>query len=901
MNPAGVPGTATVCVGDQSWRVIDLPDAVAQLQGELHHMPYVIRILLENLLRSQALGRAVEPADIARVLHWHDHIGADLPLYVSRVILPDSTGVPVLQDLAALRDALARAGGDPARVDTRLPVDLVVDHSLQVDAWGSADAMAINMRREFERNAERYAFLGWAQQAFRGLRIFPPGSGIIHQVNLERIATVVASATHQGVEWAFPDFVIGGDSHTTMVNGLGVLGWGVGGIDAEAALLGHAYTFPLPEVVGVRLTGVAAPLVWTTDLVLLVTQRLRLAQVANCAVEFFGPAAQAMSVPERATLANMAPEYGATCGYFPVDEQVLDYLRMTGRPEALVALVAAYCRANGLFREAADAPPRYSRVVEIDMGEASPSMAGPHRPQDRLSLDAVAPDFRRRLAAPLTEGGFGANAGGQNPEPGALPEGAVVIAAITSCTNTSNPQVMIAAGLVARNAVQRGLRPPAWVKTSLAPGSPSVVRYLDDAGLLSPLQQLGFHLVGFGCTSCGGKSGPLAPDIVQQIEAGQLVTAAVLSGNRNFSGRIHKLVRANYIGAPPLVVAYALAGRIDIDLATHPLGLDPQGREVFWRNVVPSAQEVETLVAQVAKSGAFTNPVAHREGSPLVPWHGSAATGARYLWNPDSQYLREPPFFSGQASSSDAMGDLARSLRGARVLGAFGDSLTTDHISPSSEIPVDAPAGQYLVQAGIAPRDFNTYVGRRGNFEVMVRGTFANVRLRNALTPDREGGWTLHFPDRALSTIHAAAQRYLGEQVPVIILGGKEYGTGSSRDWAAKGSALLGVKAVMAESYERIHRANLIGMGVLPLRFEAGQGWRQLGLDGSELYAFDGVVDAVESGAPVMVSAEKSDGTTIRFQVLAEVRTAAERRLMAVGGIPNSVLQELLQGEPLCA
>ncbi len=891
----------SLAVAGRQWRVVDLRRSVAQRGGDLERMPYVIRILLENLLRSRMLGRAVADEEIELLVDAPANVGADLPLYVARVILPDSSGLPVLQDLAALRDALARAGGDPARVDTRVPVDLVVDHSLQVDAWGSVDAMKTNMRRELERNAERYAFIGWAQQAFRGLTVYPPGSGIIHQVNLERIATVVASAAHEGVDWAFPDFVIGGDSHTPMVNGMGVLGWGVGGIDAEAALLGHAYTFPLPEVVGVRLVGAASPAVWTTDVALLVTERLRRAQVTNCAVEFFGPAAQALTVPERATMANMAPEYGATCGYFAVDSRTLDYLRETGRSEAQLALVEAYCRKLGLFRALDDStPPDYSRVIEIDIGQAEPSLAGPQRPQDRMGLGAVAGDFRRRMQAPMSAGGFGDSKPASDAS-GAMPQGAVVIAAITSCTNTSNPQVMLAAGLVARNAVARGLRPPAWVKTSLAPGSPSVVRYLAGTGLMAPLEALGFHLIGFGCTTCGGKSGPLAEAVAREIEQRQLVAAAVLSGNRNFPGRIHKLVRANYIGAPPLVVAYALAGRIDIDLANEPLGQDPQGRPVFWHELLPGADEVQALVARVTEPGTFIGSAAGAGDMQEQEWNSSAATGPRYEWNTQSLYLREPPFFVGGIGEADGIAEIAQALRSTRVLCAFGDSLTTDHISPSSEIPVDTPAGQYLVQAGVAPRDFNTFVGRRGNFEVMVRGTFANVRLRNALTPDREGGWTLHFPDRALTTVYEAAQAYQRDGIPVIVLGGKEYGTGSSRDWAAKGSALLGVKAVIAESFERIHRANLIGMGVLPLRLREGEGWRQLGLDGSELFAFEGVEAGVAQGRPVRVIATGSDGTVIRFEVQPEVRTAAERHLMAAGGLPKSVLRDLLQTAPACA
>ncbi len=893
-NASPFHARANIHVNGKAWHIVDLPRYAAERGTDVERMPYVTRILLENLLRSRLLGRAVEEGEIDLVLDASRNVGADLPLYVSRVILPDSSGVPVLQDLAALRDALARAGGDPTQVDTRIPVDLVIDHSLQVDSWGTPDAMKINMRREFERNAERYAFVGWAKQAFRGLRVFPPGSGIIHQVNLERIATVVATSTHDGEPWAFPDFVIGGDSHTPMVNGMGVLGWGVGGIDAEAALLGHAYTFPLPEVVGVRLIGEASPAVWTTDFALLVTQRLRHEKVANCAVEFFGPAAQSLSVPERATLANMAPEYGATCGFFAVDTRTLDYLRSTGRGEDQIRLVETYCRRVGLWRDSGESTtPAYARVIEIDISDARPSVAGPQRPQDRLVLEEVRHDFARRLAAPLPEGGFGETLA--QAVPGDLPQGAVVVAAITSCTNTSNPQVMLAAGLAARNAVARGLRPPHWVKTSLAPGSPSVIRYLEDAGLLAPLSVLGFDLIGFGCTTCGGKSGPLPPEVAGEIETRKLVAAAVLSGNRNFPGRIHKLVRANYIGAPPLVVAYALAGRVDIDLTTDPIGVDTSGRNVYWHELLPSASEVQALVDRVSQSGILQTDT-HSDDSMLdQEWSHTTATGTRYPWDPASQYLREPPFFVGGMGTANGIAQLADELKSARVLGAFGDSLTTDHISPSAEIPVDTPAGQYLLDAGIAQRDFNTYVGRRGNFEVMVRGTFANVRLRNALTPDREGGWTLHFPDRERMTVYDASRAYVRDGLSMIVLGGKEYGTGSSRDWAAKGSALLGVKAVIAESYERIHRANLIGMGVLPLRFREGDGWRQLGLDGSELFTFTNVEQGVADTAPIHVTATRADGHAVEFDVLPEVRTAAERHLMAAGGLPKSVLRDLLK------
>ncbi len=888
--------TTPLSVGGRTWLAVDLPTFVADAGADLARMPYVVRILLENLLRSRLLGRTVADQEIAHLMDAQRNVGKDLPLFVSRVILPDSSGVPVLQDLAALRDAVARAGGDPRAVDMHVPVDLVVDHSLQVDHWDRPDAMQLNMRREVERNAERFAFIGWARQAFRGLHVFPPGSGIIHQVNLERIATVVATESRgSNQNWAFPDFVIGGDSHTPMVNGIGVLGWGVGGIDAEAALLGHAYTFPLPEVVGVKLTGTPRPLVWTTDIALLVTERLRHENVANCAVEFFGPAALALGVPERATLANMAPEYGATCGFFAVDARTLEYLRGTGRSPKQVALVEAYSRRVGLLREPGQLDPEFSRVIEIDIGAASPSMAGPQRPQDRLALNAISADFHRRLNAPMASGGFGATEAAP-PQGKRLPQGAIVIAAITSCTNTSNPQVMFAAGLVARNAAARGMKVPPWVKTSLAPGSPAVVRYLEAAGLRDSLTELGFELVGLGCTTCAGKSGPLLPEVAQEIEERQLVTAAVLSGNRNFTGRIHKLVRANYIGAPPLVVGYALAGRIDVDLENDPIGKDAEGCDVYWRELLPDPQELGALMARADELAGFGRQ--QSAGNEFVDphWDRSAAAGTRYPWDPKSQYLREPPFFATAPGEVDSISQLAGSLRSARVLAAFGDSLTTDHISPSGEIPADAPAGQYLLSVGVAEKDFNTYVGRRGNFEVMVRGTFANVRIRNALTPDREGGWTLHFPDRQLATIFDVAQAYLREGTGTIVLGGKEYGTGSSRDWAAKGSALLGVRAVLAESYERIHRANLIGMGVLPLRFSDGEGWRQLGLDGSELFSFQNLREGVLDGAPIQVNATRVGRESIAFTAYAETRTAAERYLMAAGGLPRRVLQDALSG-----
>jgi len=871
-----------------AYQYVDIGDVSRRFGRGIDTLPYVHRVLLENLARSQAWNLPVAEDEI-RTLLTQGQAG-DLPLYVGRVVLPDSSGLPVLQDLAALRDAVADAGGDAAAVEAHIPVDLIVDHSLQVDHWGDGQAVTMNLGREFQRNSERYRFLKWAQQAFRGVNIFPPGTGIIHQVNLEHIAPVVATCERDGAQWAFPDFVIGGDSHTPMVNALGVLGWGVGGIDAEAAMLGQAYTFPLPKVVGVRLVGGIKPPALTTDAALLITQRLREIGVAGDMVEYFGPAVAGLTVQERATIANMSPEYGATCGFFAVDEQTLRYLRDSGRSAAQVDLVEAYCRANHLWRGADAALPEYDRVVEIDLGEAEPSMAGPRRPQDRMALGVIAEDFRNRLAKPLSEGGFGARPLARAQ--GRLGHGDIVLAAITSCTNTSNPVVMLAAGLVARKAVERGLRVPAWVKTSMAPGSRVVTQYLQRAGLLPALETLGFAVIGYGCTTCGGKSGPLDPAVAEQITRDDLVAASVLSGNRNFEGRIHKLIRANYIGAPPMVVMYALAGRIDIDFDAEPVGHDGAGQPVFLRDLWPTPDEIAQLLP-LANDHELFNEIYEGQSDGAGPWTAlEAPAGERFAWDPKSSYLVEPPFFR-DASGGNAIAKLAASLKEARVLAAFGDSLTTDHISPSGEIPAETPAGQYLQSLGIAPKDFNSYVGRRGNFEVMTRGTFANIRIKNVLLPQEEGGYTRHFPDDTRMTVYDAAAAYRQAGVASIVLGGREYGTGSSRDWAAKGSALLGVRAVIAESYERIHRANLVGMGVLPLAFMPGQGWRQLGLDGSECFRFERVEEAVRSGGTVQVVAQGKSGE-IRFEAVPQVLTEAERELMAAGGIPAHVLQSFL-------
>ncbi len=881
-------------VGDTSYRMIDL-QAEADARGfGIAELPYVMRVLIENLLRSHALGNpaCITEHDLSSTFAWQDNVGKDLPLYVSRVILPDSSGVPALQGLAALREEVCARGGRPDWVQTRLPVDLIIDHSLQVDYWAAPDAMARNMLRERERNSERYAFLQWCQQHFKGIHVYPPGTGIIHQVNLEQAARVVCAATANGDQWLFPDFVIGGDSHTTMVNALGVLGWGVGGIDAEAALLGQPYVFPLPEVIGVCLENALSKDCYTTDLALFITEQLRRENVQNCAVEFFGPAVAHLSVPERATLSNMAPEYGATCGFFAIDHATLAYLGVTGRPRDHIARIEAYAKRQGLFRDPSHPTPRYSRVVRIDLAQVEPSMSGPARPQDRLPLSQVGRDFQSRLNRPLAQGGFVTSKmpSSEAPGPGAISHGAIAVAALTSCTNTSNPEVMIAAGLVARACCERGLRPPPWVKTSLAPGSRAVTRYLEATGLLDPLRQLGFDVVGYGCTTCGGKSGPLAPLMAEHIEQHGIVAVSVLSGNRNFPGRIHKLVQANYLAAPPLVVAYAVAGRIDFDPESEPLAIDSQGQPVFLDDILPKREDIEALVNEVSRAEFYER--ASDLGDAAWP-QGNTPDAGIFPWDPQSTYLVQPPFFK-QPAQAPGLAALSRQLHSARALLLLGDSITTDHISPGGEIPVDSPAGHYLVEQGVAQRDFNTYVGRRGNHHIMLRATFANIRIVNQLTPDRQGGWTLHFPEGEMLTVDQAAARYQQEGVGTIVIAGAEYGTGSSRDWAAKGTALLGIRAVIAGSFERIHRSNLIGMGVLPLAFEKGTSWKELGLTGHEIYEFDGVESGVMNGGPITVTARQGE-KKISFPVFAQVFTQSQRQLLSEGGMAQQTVTHILR------
>ena len=839
-------------------------------------LPKTVRILLENLLR-RAGTRDVEDRDVWALARWPEpDPGATLAFMPSRVLMQDFTGVPAVVDLAAMRAAMLRAGGDPEDVDPLVPVDLVIDHSVQVDLFGTDGAYAANIGFEYERNAERYAFLRWAQGAFRGLRVVPPGAGICHQVNLEHLARVVS--VRDGL--AFPDTLVGTDSHTTMVNGLGVLGWGVGGIEAEAAMLGQPMSLPSPVVVGVRLRGELPAGTTATDLVLRITELLRGHGVVGKFVEFSGDGLSSLALADRATIANMCPEYGATAAYFPIDAESLRYLRFTGREDA-ADLTERYAKEQGLFRADGDPEPGFSETLDLDLGTIEPSLAGPRRPQDRVGLGGVPGSFREAYADRLA-----AHAGATAD----VRDGSVVIAAITSCTNTSNPSVMLAAGLLAKKAVEAGLASKPWVKTSLAPGSRVVTDYLDAAGVTPYLDKLGFDLVGYGCTTCIGNSGPLPDDVASAVTDGDLAVVAVLSGNRNFEGRVHPLVRAAYLASPPLCVAYAIAGRIDVDLATEPLGTGPDGSPVYLRDVWPTPAEVSAAVASAVTPEQFRTQYARiDEGDEL--WRGlSVPTGPAYAFDPASTYVAEPPFF---ADLGDGPRDLA-DLAGARCLVWVGDSITTDHISPAGSIRPDSPAGRYLEGLGVSARDFNSYGSRRGNHEVMMRGTFANIRLRNLLAPGTEGPWTRHLPSGEQLSIFDAAERYRAEDVPLVVLAGKEYGSGSSRDWAAKGPSLLGVRAVIAESYERIHRSNLVGMGIVPLQFVAGDSAASLGLTGEEVFDVAGLA-GVEPGGAATVTARSADGTERSFAVTVRIDSPTEAQYVRHGGVLPMVLRQLLE------
>ncbi|HEX4748746.1 MAG TPA: aconitate hydratase AcnA [Bryobacteraceae bacterium] len=875
---------ATLHVNGKDYQIFRL-SSLDKLSGvKVRKIPYSIRILLENLLRFED-DKTVKASDIEYVAKWDPKLTAqEVQFRPARILLQDFTGVPCVVDLAAMRDALKKMGANPELANPLIPADLVIDHSVQVDAFGSAQAFQENAILEFARNQERYAFLRWGQKAFSNFRVVPPDTGIVHQVNLEYLAPVVFGDSSKGVLQAYPDTLMGTDSHTTMINGVGVVGWGVGGIEAEACMLGQPISMLLPQVVGFKLSGKLPEGATATDLVLTVTQMLRNKGVVGKFVEFYGPGVSALPVADRATISNMAPEYGATIGFFPIDQVTLEYLRLTNRPEEQVRLVEAYAKEQGLFLTEDSPDPTYTDTVSLDLSKVVPSLAGPKRPQDRIDLPDVKSNFLDALGHPPKSAEVSVNSHKEK-----LRDGAVVIAAITSCTNTSNPSVMVAAGLLAKKAVEKGLTAKPWVKTSLAPGSKVVFDYLSDAGLMPYLEKLNFHLVGYGCTTCIGNSGPLPENVAAAVNEGKLNVAAVLSGNRNFEGRVNPLVRSNYLASPPLVVAYAIAGRIDIDITKESLGKDKDGKDVKLKDIWPSPQEVERVVRHSARTEFFAKEYAEVFTGD-ANWNSlRVPEGSIYEWTGDSTYIKQPPYFETLVDPGNSVQDMT----GLRVLAVLGDSVTTDHISPAGSIPVDSPAGKYLISLGVRPADFNSYGARRGNHEVMVRGTFANIRLRNFMVPAVEGGWTRHMPDGEQMFIYDASVRYRAEHVPLIVIAGKEYGSGSSRDWAAKGTLLLGMRAVIAESFERIHRSNLVQMGVLPLQFLTGQTRDTIGITGEETFAITGIPVALASGGNVQVTATRPDGKTIEFQAKARIDTPQEAEYYRSGGILPYVLRQL--------
>jgi aconitate hydratase len=872
-------------VGAQSFDIHRLEFLEKQGVCSLAKLPFSLRILLENLLRCED-GRFVHAEDIRALAGWRP--GApekEIAFMPARVLLQDFTGVPAVVDLATMREAFARMGGNPKRINPLFPAELVIDHSVQVDSFGNVNAFGLNAELEFQRNVERYSFLRWGQTAFNNFKVVPPDTGICHQVNLEYLARVVCAMPSGSRMEAYPDSVVGTDSHTTMINALGVFGWGVGGIEAEAAMLGQPSSMLIPEVVGFRLHGRLREGATATDLVLTVTEMLRKKGVVGKFVEFFGSGLSSLSVPDRATIANMAPEYGATMGFFPVDAETLAYLHFTARGQEHIALVEAYCKEQMLFRNDETPAPLFNDTLELDLGSVEPTVAGPKRPQDRVPLRQAKSSFTKVVEGTPDKHVSVRN----NGDSFDLSSGAVVIAAITSCTNTSNPSLMLGAGLLAKKAVERGLHVKPWVKTSLAPGSKVVTNYMAAAGLTTFLEKLNFHLVGYGCTTCIGNSGPLSEPIGAAIKDNNLIAVAVLSGNRNFEGRIHPLVRANYLASPPLVVAYALAGRMDVDLTTEPLGNDTAGQPVFLKDIWPSPQEIEKTVRAAVTTAQYSKEYAevyegdaHWKSMPIPQ-------GDIYKWDPKSTYIKMPPYFENMPKTPPALAD----IHGARVLAVLGDSVTTDHISPAGSIPVDSPAGKYLIANDVKPHEFNSYGARRGNHEVMMRGTFANIRLRNQLAPGTEGGWTLYLPGGEKMAIYDAAVNYREAGVPLLVIAGKEYGSGSSRDWAAKGTRLLGVRAVIAESYERIHRSNLLGMGVLPLEFRKGENRESLGLTGHEVFEIEGV-SALAPKLPITVHAKSADGKVKTFSVIARADTPEEVSYYRHGGILQYVLRQML-------
>ncbi len=882
--------SSSLDVGDDRYRIYRLETLAKETSLPVDRLPFSLKILLENLLRCED-GRHVSAADIRALAGWDPAAKPDkeIAFMPARILLQDLTGVPAIVDLAAMREGIRRLGGDPGRINPLQPVDLVIDHSVQVDHFGSGQAFASNSKLEYERNRERYAFLRWGQKAFDNFSVVPPDTGIVHQINLEFLGKVVFTRQSNGDTLAYPDTLVGADSHTPMINGLGVVGWGVGGIEAEAAMLGQPLIMLIPEVIGFKLHGRLPEGATATDLVLTIVQMLRKKGVVEKFVEFYGPGLSSLALADRATIGNMAPEYGATVGFFPVDNETLAYLKLSNRSPELISLVDAYCKEQGLFRTDDTPDPVFSDTLELDLGEVEPSLAGPRRPQDRVPLRGVKQAFAEVL--PGMKGGETASRVPvqQNGDSFELTHGSVVISAITSCTNTSNPSVMVGAGLLAKKAAARGLKAKPWVKTSLAPGSKVVTEYLKQTGLLEPLGEMGFHLVGYGCTTCVGNGGPLPDNINDAIQEGNLVTTAVLSGNRNFEGRIHPNVRANYLASPPLVVAYAIAGNMDVDLYNDPIGRDSDGRPVMLREIWPTPEEVRAEVARGVTADAFRKEYGNVfEGDDT--WRSMPVPeGELFAWDADSTYVRQIPFFAGMPAEPAEPGD----IEGARVLALLGDSVTTDHISPAGSIERNGPAARYLTEHGVEPRDFNQYGARRGNHEVMMRGTFANVRLRNQIAPGTEGGWTVHQPDNEQMAIFDAAMKYQEEGTPLIVIAGKEYGTGSSRDWAAKGPRLLGVKAAIVESFERIHRSNLIGMGILPLEFMPGENAESLGLTGFETYDITGVAGGLSVRKELEVTATRDTGEVTTFRVTCRIDTPAELAYHRHGGILEYVLRQL--------
>lgn len=883
----------------QSYRYYRLQALEEQGLGPVSKLPFSIKVLLEAAVR-QFDGRSITQEHVKQLATWSEgREDKEIPLIPARIVLQDFTGVPVVVDLAAMRDTVKQAGGDPKRINPLVPVDLVIDHSVMVDAFGTADALQYNMNVEFERNEERYRFLRWAQTAFDNFRAVPPATGIVHQVNLEFLASVAATKNKDGVTEVFPDSLVGTDSHTTMINGLGVVGWGVGGIEAEACMLGQPLYFVMPEVIGFKLTGKLAEGATATDLALTVTEMLRKKGVVGKFVEFFGSGLSNITLADRATVANMSPEYGATIGFFPVDNETLNYLRLTGREEEQIALVEAYYKANGMFRTDETPDPVFTDVIELDLSTVVPSLAGPKRPQDRIELTAMKQSFNDIIRTPIDKGGYGLSddkiaetveVKHPNGDVSRFGTGAVVIAAITSCTNTSNPSVMLGAGLVAKKAVERGLKKPGFVKSSLTPGSLVVTDYLQKSGLLPYLEKLGFYVAGYGCATCIGNSGPLPDEVSQAITDNDMTVAAVLSGNRNFEGRVHAQVKANYLASPPLVVAYALAGTVNIDLANDPIGYDGDDKPVYLKDIWPTNDEIREAISTALNPQMFRDKYANvftqnkRWNEIPVP------EGEIYEWDPKSTYIANPPFFQNLGPKPGDISD----IKSARVLALMGDSVTTDHISPAGNIKADSPAGLYLTEHGVARKDFNSYGSRRGHHEVMMRGTFANIRIRNQVAPGTEGGVTTYLPTDEVMSIYDASMKYQDSDTNLVVIAGKEYGTGSSRDWAAKGTFLLGVKAVIAESFERIHRSNLVGMGVLPLQFQPGQSWKTLGITGRETFDISGLSNDVTPGQTVTVTAKREDGTSFEFSAIVRLDSMVDVDYYRNTGILQTVLRQMI-------